>query len=63
MPKKFIRESSSVSLMSGIKEITDKRGGGNHDFPSRMVFLTVPKHFEGESISVSLVSGIEKCYR
>ena len=46
-----------------IKNIRDERGGGNHNFPSKMVFLTVPKHFEGESISVSLVSFIEICYR
>ena len=44
------------------KNVRDKRGGGYHDFPSKLFCLQVPKNFAGEPFSVSLISGIEKFY-
>ena len=40
----------------------DKRGGGYHDFLSKIFRLTRPKNFVGETLSVSLISGFEKFY-
>ena len=48
------------SLVS--KNIRDKRGGGYHDFPSKLFCLTVPKISVGESFTVALISGIEKVW-
>ncbi len=39
------------SLVS--KNVRDKRGGGYHDFPSKLFCLTVPKNFVGEPFGVS----------
>ena len=39
------------SLVS--KNVRDKRGGGYHDFPSKLFCLTVPKNFVGEPFGIS----------
>ena len=44
------------------KNVRDKRGGGYHDFLSKLFCLTVPKKFVGEPFRASLISGIEKFY-
>ena len=33
---------------------------GYHDFPSKLLCLTVPKHYAEEPFSAPLLSGIEK---
>ena len=43
--EEFHRESFSVSLISGIQKVRDKRVGGNQDFPSKLVCLAVAKNF------------------
>ena len=35
------------------KNIKDRKGGDYHDFPSNLVWLTVPKRFVGEPFLVS----------
>ena len=44
------------------KNVRDKRGGGYHDFLSKLFCLTVPKNFVGQPFRVSLISDIEKFY-
>ena len=45
------------------KNVRDKRGGGYHDFLSKLFCLTVPKKFVGEPFYAVFqkISGIEKC--
>ena len=43
--------------ISGTENVRDKRGGGYHDFLSKLFCLTVPKNFVGEPFSVSSISG------
>ena len=47
VPKNFVGEPFSVSLISGIGKILCFRGLC-HDFPSKIFCLTVPKHFVEE---------------
>ena len=47
VPKNFVGEPFSVSLISGIGKILCFRGLC-HDFPSKIFCLTVPKKFVGE---------------
>ena len=42
------------------KNVRDKRGGGYHDFPSKLFFLTVPEHFIDEPFCVSESLGNRK---
>ena len=44
------------------KNVRHKRGGGNHDFPSKLFRLTVPKHFVEEPFCAVFqkISGSEK---
>ena len=53
VPKTFVGESFSVSLISGIKKIWIRGGGRKYrDFPSTFFCLTVPKTFVGEPFCV-----------
>ena len=62
VPKNFVGEPFSVSLISGIENFYASEGYVTiFDFLSIFFCLTVPKNFVGESFSVSLISGIEKC--
>ena len=61
VPKKFVGEPFSVSLISGIEKVW--RRGGYQDFTSKIFCLTVPKISLGESFIVALISGIEKVWR
>ena len=45
VPKNFVGESFSVSLISGIEKMLGIRGGEIHDFPSKLFCPTVLKHF------------------
>ena len=60
VPKNFVGESFSVSLISGVEKVW--RRGGYQDFPSKIFCLTVPKISVGESFTVALISGSEKVY-
>ena len=64
MPKIFVGEPFSVSLISGIEKVWMRgwMGGECQDFPSKSSYLTVPKNFVGQPFRVSLISGIEKFY-
>ena len=42
------------------KNVRDKRGGGYHDFPSKLFCLTVPNHFVEEPFCVSKNFGYQK---
>ena len=46
------------------KNVKDKRGGGNHDFPSKFFCLTVLKHFVEEPFCAVFqkISSSEKVY-
>ena len=57
-----VGESFSVSIISGIENVLDKRGGAIHVFPSTFFCLTVTKNFIGEPFSVSVFPGIKNFY-
>ena len=62
VPKNFVKESFSVSLISGIGNIYASEGYVTiFDFLSKFFCLTVPKNFVKEPFSVSLISGMKKC--
>ena len=61
VPKNFVGEPFSVSLISGTEKVWI-RGGGYQDFPSKIFCLTVPKISVGESFTVAIISGIEKVW-
>ena len=62
VPKIFVGEPFSVSLISGIEKDWMRGWEGEcQDFPSKICCLTVPKIFVGEPLSISLISGVEKC--
>ena len=63
VPKIFVGELFSVSLISGIGQILCFRGLC-HDFPSKIFCLTVPKHFVEEPFCAVFQksSGYEKVY-
>ena len=42
------------------KNVRDKRGGGYHDFPSKLFCLTLPIHFVEEPLCVSESFGYRK---
>ena len=50
-----IRRGTFLCLRKSLisKNVGDKRGGGYHDFPSKLFCLTVPKNFLGEPFGVS----------
>ena len=59
--EKFCRWTSLCfrkSLVS--KNVRDKRGGGYHNFPSKLFCLTVLNHFVKEAFCVSQISGYRK---
>ena len=63
MPKNFVGESFSVSLISGIENFYASEGYVTiFDFLSKFFCLTVTKNFVGESFSDSLISRIENFY-
>ena len=62
VPKNFLKEPFSVSLISGIGKFYASEGYVTiFDFLSKFFCLTVPKNFVKEPFSVSLISGIKKC--
>ena len=63
VPKYFVGEPLSVSLISGIGKILCFRGLC-HDSPSKIFCLTVPKHFVEEPFCAAFqkISGNEKVY-
>ena len=61
VPKNFVGEPFSVSLISGTEKVLIRGGGGEYqDFPSKIFCLIVPKISVGESFTVAIISGIEK---
>ena len=61
MPKNFVVEAFSVSLIAGTEKVWIREGVGEYqDFPLKIFCLTVPKNYVGESFSVSLIAGSEK---
>ena len=44
------------------KNVRDKRGGGYHDFPSKLFCLTVPNHLVEEPFCVSESLGYRKIF-
>ena len=65
MPKNFVGEPSSLSLISGIEKICMRGWGGEcQDIPSKISFLTVPKIFVEEPFCAVFqkTSGSEKVY-
>ena len=62
VPKIFVRESSTVALISGIEKVWIRRRGVSM-FSIKSFCLTVPKVSVGESFTVALVSGSEKIWR
>ena len=48
VPKIFVGEPFSVSLISGVEKIF--ASDGCHDFPSKIFCLTAPKHFVEEPV-------------
>ena len=63
MPKNFVGEPFSVSLISSIEKFYASEGYVTiFDFLSKFFCLTVPKNFVGEPFSVSIISSIEKFY-
>ena len=62
VPKNFVKEPFSVSLISGIEKFYASEGYVTiFNFLSNFFCLTVPKNFVKEPFSVSLISGIKKC--
>ena len=63
VPKNFVGQPFSVSLMSGMEKILCFRGLC-HDFPSKFFCLRVPKNFVGETFCAvyQKISGSEKVY-
>ena len=63
MPKNFVGELFSVSLLAGTEKVwIRERVGEYQDFPSKIFCLTVPKNFVGEPFSVLLIAGTEKVW-
>ena len=60
MPKIFLVEPFSVSLITGTEKVWIRGGGEHQEFPSKTFCLTVPKTSVGESFTVAIISGIEK---
>ena len=62
MPKTFVEEPLCVSGKFFIGNNSDKRGGTNHDFASKLNWSSSPKYFAEESLSVSHFLGVEKYF-
>ena len=63
MPKNFVVEPFSVSLIAGTEKVWIREGVGEYqDFPSKINCLTVPKLFVEEPFSVSLIAGTENVW-
>ena len=60
IPKDFVSEPFSVSLISDIEKVWIRGGGEYQNFPSKFFCLRVPKNFVGESLTVALISDTEK---
>ena len=52
VPKNFVGESFTVSLVRVSKNVRDNSGDGNHDFLSKLFSLTVSNQFIEEPFSV-----------
>ena len=61
VPKNFVAEPFSVSLISGTEKVWI-REGEYQDFPSKIFCLIVPKISVGESFTVEIISDIEKVW-
>ena len=63
MPKIFVEEPFSVSLIAGTEKVWTREGVGEYqDFPSKIICLTLPKLFVEEPFRVSLIAGTEKVW-
>ena len=62
VPKNFVGEPFSVSLISGTEKVWMRGWGEYQDFLSKIFCLTVPKNFVGEPFSVSLILGTGKVW-
>ena len=63
MPKNYVGEPFSVSLIAGTEKVWIREGVGEYQvFPSISFCLTVPKTFVEEPFSVSLIAGTENVW-
>ena len=62
MPKNFVGEPFSASVIAGTEKVWIRERGEYQDFPSKVCCLRVPKKFVGEPYSVSLIAGTEKVW-
>ena len=63
MPKSFVAEHFSVSLISGIEKVYPSEGYVTiFEILSSFLCVTVPKSFVGEPFAVSLIAGIKKIW-
>ena len=63
MPKKFVGEPFSVSLIAGTEKVWIRERGGVSRLSVEIFFcLTVPKNFVGEPFSASVIAGTEKVW-
>ena len=60
VPKIFVVESFSVSLISGFQKLFGKRGREYHGLPSNFFCVTMPKKFLVEPFCVSVFFGYPK---
>ena len=61
MPKSFVGEHFSVSLILGIEKVYPSEGYVTiFEILSSFLCVTVPKKFVGEPFAVSLIAGIKK---
>ena len=61
MRKTFVGEFFTVALIAGIEKVY-RREGEYQDFPSEILFLTVPKISVGEFFTVALILCFEKVW-
>ena len=63
VPKNFVGEHFSVSLVAGTDKVWISEGGGYQDFPSKIFLSYSAENLSTvESFSIWLISGIEKFY-
>ena len=63
VPKNFVGEHFSVSLVAGTDKVWISEGGGYQDFPSKFFLSYSAENLSTvESFSIWLISGIEKFY-
>ena len=63
VPKNFVGEPFSVSLIAGTEKVWISEGGGVSRFSVEIFLSHIDENLNtGESFSVSLISGIEEFY-